>query len=100
MLLWMAALRILYIARRQGVQKEIYSYDVSSGVWSQLYLTVFIKVASSIAVVNGWLTTVGGTHSNELFSLTGEGNGREWTKNFSPMPTKKRWMTTLCTELC
>jgi serine/threonine protein kinase len=39
--------------------------------------------------LNGWLTTIGGysypSYSNELFSLTGEGSDRRWTKkSFHP----------------
>ena len=84
-----------------GGTVEIYSYDVTSDSWSQLRDCV--HVGSSIAIINGWLTTVGGysypTYSNELFSLTreGTGSGRRWTERFPPMPTKRRDTTALCT---
>ena len=78
---------------------NIYSYDVTNDSWSQV--PDCIHMNGSMAVINGWLTTVGGychrTYSNELFSLTGEGSHRKWTKKFPPMPTKRQWTTALCT---
>ena len=48
---------------------------------------------SSLAVVNGLLTAIGGKLgadvTNQLLSLTGE---RKWVEQFPPMPTK-RWIT-------
>ena len=35
--------------------------------------------------------------TNQLFSLTGEGSGRMWTREFPPMPTKRFRSTALCT---
>ena len=82
----------------QGTVK-IYSYDITSDCWSQL--PDCIHNCGSIAVINGWLTTVGGgsypNYSNELFSLTGKGSGRRWTQQFPPMPTKRVQTTSLCT---
>ena len=78
---------------------NIYSYDVTSDSWSQLPDCVHND--GSIAIINGTLTTIGGgsspLYSNELFSLTGEGSVRRWTQQFPPMPTKRRWTTSLCT---
>ena len=80
---------------------NIYSYDVTSDSWSQLPDCVHENC--SITVINGWLTTVGGSkgshpnYSNELFSLTGKGSGRRWTQQFPPMPTKRKLTTSLCT---
>ena len=51
-----------------------------------------------IVVISGWLTTVGGYNSNELFSLTGAGGDSRWTKKFPPMPTKRRRTSALCTD--
>ena len=79
----------------------IYSYesDVTSDSWSQL--PDCFHNDGSIAIINGTLTTIGGGsspfYSNELFSLTGEGSVRRWTQQFPPMPTKRRWTTSLCT---
>ena len=82
----------------QGTQK-IYSFNVTVDSWSQLPDCVYIN--SSMTVINGWLTNVGGrssyTYFNELFSLAGEGSDRRWTKQFPPMPTKRIFATSLCT---
>ena len=76
-----------------------YSYDVTSDSWSQLPNCVCLN--SSMTIINGWLTTVGGykfpIYSNELFGLTGEGSGRRWTKKFPPMPIKRCNVTSVCT---
>ena len=79
--------------------ENIYSYDVISDSWSQLPNCVHKN--GSIAVINSWLTTVGGqsyfNYSNKLFSLTGKVSGRRWIQLFPPMPTKRRSTTSLCT---
>ena len=80
---------------RDGVTVKICSYDATTDSWSQL--PDCVKEDGSIAVINGRLTTVGGYESNELFSLTGEGSSRRWTKEYPPMPTKRRLTTSLCT---
>ena len=84
-----------------GDTVKFYAYDTTSDSWSQLPDCVHER--SSIAIINGLLTTVGGgrrqsAHSNELFSLTVEkGSSGRWTKIFPPMPTKRRLTTALCT---
>ena len=88
---------VVYVRKASTV--EIYSYDATSDSWSQL--PHCIHEGGPIAIINGLLTTIGGgsffTLSNELFSLTGEGRGRRWTKKFPPMPTWRKLMTALCT---
>ena len=81
---------------RNEDRREIYSYDITSGAWSQLPKCV--DASGPIVLISGYLTTVGGYDSNELFSLTGKGSGGKWTKKFPPMPTKRHWTTALCTE--
>ena len=85
---------------RNQVLPKIYSYDATSCVWSQL--PECINTRCPIVVINGWLTTVGGKcysdYSNELFSLTGKGSDRKWTKKFPPMPTKRHQTIVLCTK--
>ena len=84
---------------RDGGTVKICSYDATSDSWTQLPNPDYSSGDGSITVINGWLTTVGGFSSNELFSLIriGESDSRRWTKRFPPMPTK-RWRTTsLCT---
>ena len=80
---------------KDGVTVKIYSYDATTDSWSQL--PDCSNKYGSITVINGQLTTVGGVKSNELFSLTGEGSSRRWTKEYPPMPTKRWGTTSLCT---
>ena len=69
--------------------------QLASDVWSQLPNCSVEDCP--VAIINGWLTTLGeyahSNYSNELFSLTGKGRGRRWTKKFPPMPTKGCMMT-------
>ena len=80
---------------------KIYSYDAASDSWTRLPDCVYEK--SSIIIINGLPSMVGGIHnpnlyySNELFSLTGESSGRRWTEKFPPMPTRRCWIIALCT---
>jgi hypothetical protein len=84
-----------------GGSVKTYSYDITSDNWSQLPDCVHVN--GSITVINSLLTAVGGgryPYSDELFSLTGEGSGlRRWTKQFPPMPTKRKSTTALCTGI-
>ena len=87
-------------ARFEG--SVIWSYDVTNDSWSRLPYFRSTHENGSITIINGRLTTVGGisnslAHSNELFSLTGEGSDRRWTKEFPPMPTKRCDTTAVCT---
>ena len=72
---------------RPGGTNQVYSYDSTTDTWSQL--ADCRTKHTTLAIVNGLLTTVGGGNSNKLFSLTGEGRGRMWTEVFPPM-TRKR----------
>ena len=82
----------------------VYCYNATSDSWSQLPDSLL--EGASITIINGWLTTIGGNsrttlilrYSNELFSLTGKGNERRWTKKFPPMPTKRSDTIALCTQ--
>ena len=80
---------------------NLYAYDTESEAWSQL--PDCVTKNCPIAIINGWLTTLGGCshygNSNELFSLTGKDSGKSsaWMKKFPPMPTKRSLMATLTT---
>ena len=93
---------IVFVRNEGKVNNYIYAYDVTSDSWSKL--PECVHGYGSIEAINDWLTTVGGysrpsrSYSNELFSLTGEGDGRRWTKKFPPMPTKREGTTSLCTR--
>ena len=80
---------------------KIYAYHIPSSSWSPI--PGCPTKGFAIAVIDGLLTTVGGyrgslnKNTNRLFSLTGEGNGRKWTRKFPPMPTKRYILSALCT---
>ena len=78
---------------------KVYAYHISSSSWSLTPDTPYSGFA--LAVIDGLLTAVGGfigsKNINQLFSLTGEGSGRRWTKKFPPMPTKRYIVSALCT---
>ena len=67
---------------------DVYSYDSEKQTWSSLPQCP--HRLSSLAVVNGLLTAIGGRLgtdvTNQLLSLTGE---RKWVEQFPPMPTKR-----------
>ena len=75
---------------RPSMTKEVYAYNSTTDTWSQL--PDCRTVRTTLAIVNGLLTTVGGTvggnNNNKLFSLTGEGRDRKWTEVFPHMTTK------------
>ena len=68
---------------------DVYSYSSAEVAWYCLPQCPHFH--STLAVVHGLLTAIGGgilsTHvTNQLFSLTGE---RKWVERFPPMPTKR-----------
>ena len=75
--------------------KDVYSYDSEKQTWSSLPQCP--HRLSSLAVVNGLLTTIGGElgtdGTNQLLSLSGE---RKWMEQFPPMPTKRQGTTAVC----
>ena len=74
---------------------DMYSYNSEELTWSSL--PPCPHVYSSLAVVNGLLTAIGGgvttLATNQLLSLTGEG---KWVKHFPPMPTKRSATAAVC----
>ena len=75
--------------------KDVYSYDSEQQTWSSLPPCPHSN--SSLAVVSGFLTAIGGgwgtLATNQLFSLTGE---RKWVEHFPPMPTKRKGTAAVC----
>ena len=77
--------------------KHVYSYDSEKQKWSCLPQSPHRY--SSLAVVSGLLTAIGGSGmlgtnaTNQLFSLTGEG---KWVERFPPMPTKRYATVAVC----
>ena len=72
---------------------QVWTYDVSNRCWSQLSIAPYF--GSSLAILNGLLTTVGGDLTNKLMSLTTKGN---WMEKLPPMPTRRKYATSVCTE--
>ena len=72
---------------RPSVTQQVHAYNSTTDTWSRLpdCRTKY----TTLAIVNGLLTTVGGNNSNKLFSLTGVGRDRKWTEVFPPMTTKR-----------
>ena len=75
----------------------VYSYDYEKQTWSSLPQCPHRY--SSLAVVNGLLTVIGGRLgtevTNQLFSLTDE---TKWVEQFPPMPTKRCLTAAVCSE--
>ena len=75
------------------------SYNLIIGKWSEL--PKYLYQYSSLAVVNGQLTAIGGcedcsekqTYTNKLLSLRGS-----WSDVFPPMPTKRRGTTAITSK--
>ena len=74
---------------------DVYSYNSEKQTWSSLPQCPHRY--SSLAVVNGLLTAIGGElgtdDTNQLLSLTG---GRKWVEQFPPMPTKRFLTAAVC----
>jgi len=74
---------------------DVYSYDSRKQTWSRLPQCPHRH--SSLAVVKGLLTAIGGelgrNVTNQLFSLTGES---KWVEHFPPMTTKRCGTAVVC----
>ena len=82
---------------RPGSSGEVYSYQNILGKeqWSQL--PVNHNYWFGLAVIGGLLTSVGGP-TNTLLSLTGEGERKQWSQIFPPMPTPRSSAACVTTE--
>ena len=77
----------------RGGYRSLVGYNVSDSSWLQLPDCPFGTY--SLTILNGQLTTIGGSPlTNQLMSLTNE---RQWTEKFPPMPTKRILATAVCT---
>ena len=81
---------------------RVYSYQniLGNEQWSRLPDNP--NGVFSLAVIDGLLTSVGGSDSrgptNTLLSLTGEGERKHWSKVFPPMPTPRYSAACITTE--
>ena len=80
--------------------RQVYAYTTTNRSWVQLPDCPFEYC--SLTSISNLVTTVGGFRNgctDQLFSLTGEGSGRRWTKEFPPMPTKRSHTAALCNQV-
>ena len=82
---------------------RVYSYQniLGNEQWSRLPDNS--NKAFSLAVIDGLLTSVGGYNSpylatNTLLSLTGEGERKQWSEVFPPLPTPRYDTASITTE--
>ena len=82
--------------------KSVHSYQniIGNEQWSRLPDNP--NEAFSLAVIDGVITSVGGLGSNgptnTLRSLTGEGERKQWSEIFPPMPTPRHSTACITTE--
>ena len=89
-----------YNFRPYNSSVRVYSYQniLGNEQWSRLPDNP--NAAFSLAVIDGLLTSVGGMNSptNTLLSLTGEGERKQWSVVFPPMPTPRSFTACITTE--
>ena len=87
---------------RLNGSSRVYSYQniLGNEQWSRLPENP--NETFSLAVIEGFLTSVGGRSSrgptNTLLSLTGEGERKQWSEVFTPMPTPRSLTACITTE--
>ena len=70
---------------------HLWTYDISNKCWLQLSEVPYLN--SSLAILNGLPTTIGGDLTDKLMSYTEEG---EWIEEFPPMQAKRKYVTAVC----
>ena len=83
---------------------EVHSYNSTTKKWNEL--PKYPYDGSSLAVINGQLTGIGGcedaiksrTYTNKLLSLHEGLCLRSWSDVFPPMPTKRRGSTAITSK--
>ena len=84
---------------------KVYYYQCLMGrdKWGSLPKGPYVNF--SLAVVNGFITTIGGCKTiggdqptNILLSLVSEGNKKKWVENVQPMPTQRQETAVVSTE--
>ena len=84
---------------RPGGTVRVYSYEniLGNGQWSRLPANP--NMGCGLAIIDGLLTSVGGRGpTNILLSLTGEGERKQWSEVFPPMPTPRHSTACITTE--
>ena len=70
-----------------------WTYDINDKCWLQLSKTPYR--CSGFIILDGLPTTIGGSGTNKLMSLTVAG---KWTEKFPPMPTERCFVSAVCTR--
>ena len=79
--------------------QTVYSYQNIHGKEQWSHLPGNPKHWFGLAVIDGLLTSVGGGDpTNTLLSLTGEGERKQWSQIFPPMPTPRYSVACVTTE--
>ena len=90
---------VSFVVSGTSASQTVYSYQNILGKeqWSQLPDTP--NRWFGLAVIDGLLTSVGGYGpTNTLLSLTGEGERKQWSQIFPPMPTPRSDAACVTTE--
>ena len=80
-------------------RKVIQAYNITTGRW--LSLPRCSHAHFGLAVINGFLTTVGGynvTTNSDLYSLIGSAEKQQWSKVYPSMPTRRCNAAVVCAE--
>ena len=86
--------------------REVYAYRITPQGDQWLQTPDYPNRFFSLAVVGGMVTGVGGmtvglfssNRTNTLLSLTGEGERKQWSEVFPPMPTPRAFTAAIATE--
>ncbi len=79
---------------RPGESKQIYAFNSISDTWQRLPDSPVEQ--TTLAIVNGSPVLVGGSFIDMLLRLRSKGKDKKFTKDFSPMPTKRSNSIALC----
>ena len=74
------------VAYFMNIDGETYSFNSSTRRWNRLPKCPYLF--SSLAVIRGLLTAIGGCDQNKLLSIVDDRN-KKWVEHFTPMPTKR-----------
>ena len=93
---------IAYFACFSSQKVQVCQSSMGREKWFTLPKCPYVNFG--LAVINGFITTIGGCKSlgsdptNTLLSLMSEGNKKKWIESVSPMPTPRQEMAVVSTE--
>ena len=84
---------VYFVASKLSGGEPILHYDVAKNSWFQIAGYPYCMNGCSLAVLNNFLTGIGGKgdngYTNKLMSLKVEQGAIKWMEHFPPMPTKR-----------